>query len=249
MRQSGTRDAGGRAPAGSFTTEPDRSTNGDQGLSSRGCVVLVADPELMFAELTAAMLRARPGVDVPLDHPRTKEEMVQAVQDHRPDLVLLEYRLEDAKAPTVVRAILAVAPPTHVVVLSALPPGPHVAESFAAGARGVLAKGDPSDHLIEAVQRVQRGEPPLSSNAIKQLRRRSSHRPHGQPEQRFACLTPREQETLRLIGQGLRVEEVASRLGLSASTVRGYIRGLLSKTGTRSQLEVIALAREHGVIA
>lgn len=258
MGHSRTGSVGGRALANRIAPPLDHSTTAHEegprdACVAEGprdaCVVLVADPELMFAELTASALRTYPGVDVVPQHPRTKAEAVQAVEDHRPDLVLLEYRLEDTTAPAAVRAVRDLAPSTRVVVLSALPPGPHVSDSLRAGADGCLAKGGSFDDLVEAVQRVQRSQPPLSMGAIKNWRRRADRRPLGLPEDAFASLAPRELETLRLLGDGLRVRNIACRLNLSESTVRNYVRSMLHKTHTGSQVEVIALAREHGVIA
>jgi PAS domain S-box-containing protein len=62
-------------------------------------------------------------------------------------------------------------------------------------------------------------------------------------------LTPRQREILALIADGVPAKVVAVRLGLSETTVRNHIRGLLSRLGAHSQLEAVATARRLGVVA
>lgn len=57
-------------------------------------------------------------------------------------------------------------------------------------------------------------------------------------------LSPRQREVLALISDGVRAREIAARLGLSQTTVRNHIRGLLRRLDCHSQLEAVARARE-----
>ena len=61
-------------------------------------------------------------------------------------------------------------------------------------------------------------------------------------------LTPRQQETLRLLGEGLSTEEIAGALGVSRETARNYIRRLLQVLGVHSRLEAVVHAREIGLL-
>ena len=57
-------------------------------------------------------------------------------------------------------------------------------------------------------------------------------------------LSPRQQEVLGLMAAGVRVKGIALQLGLSETTVRNHVRGLLQRLGCHSQLEAVARARE-----
>ncbi len=57
-------------------------------------------------------------------------------------------------------------------------------------------------------------------------------------------LSPRQRDVLVLISGGVRVKEIAARLGLSETTVRNHVRLLLRRLGCHSQLEAVARARE-----
>jgi PAS domain S-box-containing protein len=61
-------------------------------------------------------------------------------------------------------------------------------------------------------------------------------------------LTPREDETLRLLGKGLSTDEIAAELGVTRETARNYIRRLLRELGARSRLEAVIRAAERGLL-
>lgn len=210
--------------------------------------VLIADPDRMVAEAIAAALRTRRHASVVTTHPGTGREAIAAVERHRPDLVFVEYVLDDMKAPRAVRQILAQVPGTTVIGLSSLPDGPHVTDTLNAGAAGFLAKASSLEELVACVQRAQGGQSPLSEEAMTELEVRAGRGSCKEPEVCLASLAPREREVLRLIGRGMHVDQISRQLKLKESTVRGYVRSMLHKTNTRSQVEVVALAREHGVI-
>lgn len=62
------------------------------------------------------------------------------------------------------------------------------------------------------------------------------------------ALTVRQREILRLLSEGVRAGSIASKLGLSETTVRNHIRATLGRLGCHSQLEAVAEARRHGII-
>ena len=61
-------------------------------------------------------------------------------------------------------------------------------------------------------------------------------------------LTPRQQEVLRLLAEGLETPEIARRLGVADETARNHIRALLRTTGAHSRLEVVLLGLRQGVL-
>lgn len=69
----------------------------------------------------------------------------------------------------------------------------------------------------------------------------------SRPEQ-LRVLSPRQQEVLEFLGEGLRAREIASRLGLSETTVRNHIRAVLGRLGCHSQLQAVAKARRQGMV-
>ena len=62
------------------------------------------------------------------------------------------------------------------------------------------------------------------------------------------ALTPRQLEVLKLLSEGKSVREIGKELYLSEATVRNHVRSLLQALGAHSQLEVLARAREMGIL-
>ncbi|MGD1952340.1 MAG: response regulator transcription factor [Leptolyngbyaceae cyanobacterium] len=61
-------------------------------------------------------------------------------------------------------------------------------------------------------------------------------------------LTPREQDVLNLVAEGLMNKEIASRLGTTVRNVEKYVSRLFGKTGTNSRTELVRFALEHGLV-
>jgi two-component system response regulator DesR len=101
---------------------------------------------------------------------------------------------------------------------------------------GFLAKDGPPDRLAAAVRSVAHGRPvrdPLLTRAANQA---------GSP------LTAREQEVLWVAANGAPVREIAATLSLSAGTVQNHLSRIIGKTGARSRVQAINVAREAGWI-
>jgi DNA-binding NarL/FixJ family response regulator len=85
---------------------------------------------------------------------------------------------------------------------------------------------------------------------VRELVRRASEeqRVISLPRKDAPQITPRQMEVLRLLSSGHSTREIGRELYLSEATVRNHIRGLLQAFGAHSQLEVLARAREAGVL-
>jgi len=79
-------------------------------------------------------------------------------------------------------------------------------------------------------------------------RAREEQRAISLPREGIPQITPRQMEVLRLLSSGHSTREIGRELYLSEATVRNHIRGLLQAFGAHSQLEVLARARELGVL-
>lgn len=212
--------------------------------------VLVADPQRMFAQSLATALRTDFGFEVVDEYPADGADVLRVAGEHRLDVVLLEYWLEEMRAPATIRALLARQPRVTPIVVTWLPGASHVAETFKAGAYGVITKNEPVEHLVDGIHRAQAGEWPIFRQDLENLVGRIQVRAETweQAATQFSSLAPRELKVLSLIGGGLHPQDIAKELGLTRETVRGYIRDILRKTGAQSQVELIALARDQGLL-
>jgi DNA-binding NarL/FixJ family response regulator len=61
-------------------------------------------------------------------------------------------------------------------------------------------------------------------------------------------LTRREQDILSLLTNGVDLQAASSRLGIKVNTTRGYVKNLYRKLGVHNQIELLAVARERGLL-
>lgn len=212
--------------------------------------VLVADGERLFAEALGDALRDQPDFAVVDEHPGLGEQAVAAVLHHRPDVVLFDYWMLGMDGPQATHAILAWAPGTRVLLLSWVHGPEQVQKGLNAGAVGFLPKSLPLEKVVEAVRRAGAGERLVFGEELAQLvdvieqrHQEAVHRADG-----LMTLTRRETEVLKLLAEGRHTKALARELGITVGTLKNHIHRILTKTGARTQLEAIRLARYEQLI-
>ena len=157
------------------------------------------------------------------------EELLRAVGEHRPDLVVVDVRMPPTHTDEGIRAALVIRrqyPEVAVVVLSQ-----YVEERYATDLLSVRTSGvgyllkDRVAHVsdfLDALRRVAAGGTALDPEVVAQLlvRRRSD------PIDR---LTPREQQVLRLMAEGRSNNGIVEALNVSPSAVEKYVSNIFSK--------------------
>lgn len=128
-------------------------------------------------------------------------------------------------------------------VLAVLADEGQAAEALAAGARGVVLRDAGAARLAAAVRAVAEGLMVLDAVAAE-----SVLRPRPAAPATVEHLTPREQEVLQLLAQGLSNKLIAARLGISDHTVKFHVNAILGKLGAQSRTEAIAQAARLGLV-
>lgn len=161
-------------------------------------------------------------------------------------LCLIDLGLPDGSGVDFIRELLVRFPSARPVVTTLYDDDEHLLAAMAAGAHGYLLKDHGPADIIFRLQAMERGESPISpAMAARILAHFRDHARflRGLPEP--VQLTARETDVLRLIGRGLKVSETADTLGLSATTVSGYLKTIYRKLdiGTRAEAAVEAVRR------
>lgn len=114
------------------------------------------------------------------------------------------------------------------------------------GVRGVVSKAVGVEGLLEAVERVHRGEVVVLSHDCAPDLETGEEYAHGDWPGRREGLTARESEIVALISQGLSNEHIARRLYLSINTVKTYIRSAYRRMGVASRSQAVLWGVDHG---
>lgn len=101
------------------------------------------------------------------------------------------------------------------------------------------ASGNAVLHLFRPARRT--AAPPVHG-------KRKVPKPHAGTEALSTPLSRREMEVIRVAAQGLRTQDIAATLGVSAFTVRNQLSSVMRKLNARSRLDAILRATEHGLL-
>jgi DNA-binding NarL/FixJ family response regulator len=196
--------------------------------------VLVVSEDPLVRSGLASLLAGQPGIVVdgqmsPDELPAEAGEPEVAVWDAGAGSSGLEHL--DETASRVLR------------VLAVLTNEGQAAEALGAGARGVVRRDAGAARLAAAVRAVAEGLVVLDAAAAE-----SVLRPRPAAPATVEHLTPREQEVLQLLAQGLSNKLIAARLGISDHTVKFHVNAILGKLGAQSRTEAIAQAARLGLV-
>jgi two-component system, NarL family, nitrate/nitrite response regulator NarL len=159
-----------------------------------------------------------------------------------PGLFIMDPDFGDGPRPSAVTRLAGYAP---VLILTHARRGCDVLAAIHAGARGYLTKPYHPELIANAVSTVAAGGFLLSADLLELLRG-SLTLPAPVPSARLASrLSPREEQTLRYVAQGFTHSQIATRLGVSTTTVDTYIQRIRTKlgVGNKAQLTLAAVTR------
>lgn len=167
----------------------------------------------------------------------------------RPQLAIVDLGLPDGSGLDLLRALPAVAPGCIAVVATIYADDGHLFPALRAGAAGYLLKDEPAERFEAALRGIVDGEPPLSPSIARRVLRTFAEAPPavaGADED--AHLTPRERETLMLIGKGYKLPEVATALGVTRASAATYIKTIYRKLAISSRAEAALVASRLGLV-
>jgi DNA-binding NarL/FixJ family response regulator len=190
--------------------------------------VLLADDHAIVLEGLRALLDGEPGLRV-VAATTDGTEVVRLVEQHKPDVVVLDLELAGIKGTAVLAALRERPDPPKVLVLTAYNDGDALRSALDAGADGLALKTESPQQTLTAIRQVYSGQLVFPQAARRWIEGRGA----GAPGE----LTPREREVWALMAAGLSNPQIAERLGLSENTVKFHVQHLFSKLGVKNRTE------------
>jgi len=172
------------------------------------------------------------------------EAAMPQVRRLKPDVVLCDLHLPGLSGLEITERIVRGDHGTRVVVVSVLEDGPMPRRLIEAGASGYVGKGGDSSELLRAVRTVAAGRRFLASGVAQKLALCGMDGQHSP----FEALSPREMEVAMLLTRGLRQEDIARRLSLSAKTVNTHKSRLFDKLEIKDSIALARLAGQYGLV-
>lgn len=208
-------------------------------------LMIVDDHEVVRMGLRAA-LDVEPDFTV-VAEASNGQEAIEKARAHRPDIVLMDVRMDGMDGIEACRELRSELPDTRVLMLTSYAEEETVVAALLAGAAGYVLKNVARARLLEALRSVARGESLLDSRVTRGVveklvaSRAAAADDDGE-------LTAREREVLILIADGATNKEIAAKLVVSENTARNHVSHILGKLGFSRRSEAAAYAVKKGLV-
>jgi DNA-binding NarL/FixJ family response regulator len=178
-------------------------------------------------------------------------EGLELARKHRPDIMLVDISMPDKSGIQMIRELKEALPDTRFVIISMHSEADYIVEAFRAGATGYMVKESAAAQLLKGLDTVASGElfldNALSQEVVFRLLQNNSDSQKGSNDP-YSSLTPREQEVMRMLAEGLSPKEVAKQLFISPKTVENHRTNLMKKLELKSTVELLRYAARLGLI-
>ncbi|MBK8738618.1 MAG: response regulator [Betaproteobacteria bacterium] len=209
--------------------------------------VLLIDDHALCRRGLAELLERRPGITVAgfTGDPDEASRMVAALA---PDLVVLDLRMPDVDGLTLLKRLREEGCKAAVLILTMSDSQDDLARALRAGVRGYVLKNMEPDDLVDAIQRVARGEMVVAPALMLKLANMlDGSQQYQSRESLMVSLTEREREILTHLARGESNKAIARELDISHDTVKLHVRHILSKLNLTSRVEAAIFAVEHRI--
>jgi DNA-binding NarL/FixJ family response regulator len=212
--------------------------------------VLIVDDDPLVRSGLALILGGAASLDVVAQAGDGRAGLA-AVDEYRPDVVLMDIRMPTMDGIEATEALVARADPPKVIVLTTFDADDYVLRALAAGASGFLLKDTSPEDIVAAVEKVAAGEPMLSPSVTTTLIQQvtTQHAPlrSRDAQERLARLTEREHDGALAVGRGLSNAEIARELYLSVPTIKAHIGRLFQKLEVENRVQIALCVHDAGL--
>ncbi len=210
--------------------------------------LLLADDHAVVRSGLRLLLESQPDMAI-IGEAETGEEAVRRTAELRPDVVLMDIEMPGINGIEAARRIKAQSPATAVLALTMYEDDQYFFEMLRAGAAGYVPKRAAPDELASAIRAVSRGDvfihPSLAGRLVQDYLLRRDTEEQEPPSDE---LTPREQEVLTLIAEGLSNGEIAEQLVISIKTVDRHRENIMRKLNLHNRVDLVKYALRKGLI-
>lgn len=210
--------------------------------------VLVAEDDNLYRRVLMELLADQDDIEI-VGEAADGRAAVGLAERMQADVVLMDIGMPQLDGIEATRELATRRPATKVVMLTIYSDDDRVFSALQAGASGYLLKDDIPEKTLEAIRAAHRGEGVLHSQLVRRVIREFKRlgEMHAQQDPQFADLSPRERDVLELLAEGLRNQDIATRLSITEKTVKHHVSSILSKLQVNHRTEAALLAAKAGL--
>jgi DNA-binding NarL/FixJ family response regulator len=212
--------------------------------------ILLVDDHPLFRTGLKSLLVDNPSFQV-IGEAGDGQEAIRLTKTLKPDLVLLDISLPDKSGIEVTRELKNLFPEILILIVSMHAKIDFITEAFRAGALGYVIKESAAERLVQGLETVARGDYFLDSSLSHKVVEKILGFPTWETkitDEKYAGLTPREEQVLRLLAEGHSAKEIGEKLFISPKTVENHRASIMDKLDLHSTLDLIRYAVRLGLI-
>jgi two-component system, NarL family, response regulator NreC len=214
--------------------------------------VLLADDHAVLRSGLKLLLNGRSDMTV-VGEAADGVVLLDLIQETNPDIILLDLTMPRLGGLDVLPLLRRQAPQARVLILTMHDDESYLRQALAAGASGYVLKQAADVELISAIQAVMRGDVYVHSAMTRALLDEvvPNQTPGSGDEalDRWASLSDREQDVLRMVALGHTNREIGDTLGLSVKTIDTYRARGMEKLGLSSRAALVRFALANNLLA
>ncbi|MBP3856966.1 MAG: response regulator transcription factor [Ruminiclostridium sp.] len=162
-------------------------------------------------------------------------EAIELYRQHKPDVILMDIRMEGMTGIEAGREILHEFPDAKILYLTTFSDDEYIINALSMGAKGYILKQD-FEVIAPSLEAVMRGQSVFGDKIIGKLPDLIRQKEPFDFEARG--ITDKERSIIELVAEGLSNKEIAAKLFLGEGTVRNYISTLLDKLELRDRTQL-----------
>ena len=179
-------------------------------------------------------------------------EVVQVVQDTKPDILVLDLRMPYMDGLTTLQALQQIDRKVRVIVLTASEDKNEFVQAMKLGCSGIVLKQTAPELIVKSIRKVNAGEIWLDSHTTAAVMRQFASPAdvvNGSPTKgrERSPLSQREREIVGLVAQGYKNREMAEKMFISEQTVKNHLHNIFDKLGVSDRLELALYAIHKGL--
>lgn len=187
-------------------------------------------------------------------------DLINTLTHNKPDVILMDIDMPGMNGIEATSLVKEIFPDIQVVMLTVSEEEDRIFQALRNGATGYLLKKSDSEEIVEAVRTVHQGGSPMTPAIARKMLHfffptgsvfsdtdKKAPEQSSQADDRWTSLTPREQEILEALVDGLSYKMIAAKHHISADTVKNHIQGIYRKLHVNSKGEAISYALKKGI--
>jgi len=202
--------------------------------------ILIVDDHPMVREGLTMRISTQPDLAV-CGEAATEEEALSRVQQTSPDLVIVDISLKSGHGLEVIKQVKSRYPAVKMLVLSGYQESLYAERALRAGALGYLNKQESNDKVLDAIRTVLRGQRYISPEIAQRLVAQALG-DTNETQAPVECLTNRELEIFRMVGEGMTSGAIANSLFLSTHTIDTHRENIKRKLNLKNAGELTRAA-------